>query len=115
MEDQGARWEEFADGGGDGLAFPFGLASILEAKVVHVGGCKQVGDVGDAVSEGSTYIKCACVEVWQLSAGHGVYVKLCWVTVELVPSGYLAWWWGCGWVGADGPYVGWWGHWGGEA
>ena len=29
LEDKGARWEEFADGGGDGLAFSFGLAGIL--------------------------------------------------------------------------------------
>ena len=43
-------WEEFADGGSDGLAFPFGLAGVLKAKVVHAGGCKEVGDVSDAVS-----------------------------------------------------------------
>jgi hypothetical protein len=29
LEDKGARWEEFADGGGDGLAFSFGLTGIL--------------------------------------------------------------------------------------
>ena len=29
LEDKGARREEFADGGGDGLAFTFGLAGIL--------------------------------------------------------------------------------------
>ena len=50
LEDKGARWEEFADGGSDGLAFPFGLAGVLKAKVVHAGGCKEVGDVSDAVS-----------------------------------------------------------------
>ena len=50
MEDKGARWEEFADGGSDGLAFPFGLAGVLKAEVVHAGGCKEIGDVSDAVS-----------------------------------------------------------------
>ena len=50
MEDKGVRREEFSDGGCNGLTFAFGLACILEAKVIHVGGYKEVGDVGDAVS-----------------------------------------------------------------
>ena len=50
MEDKGTRREEFADGGSDGLAFTFGLAGVLKAEVVHVCGCKKIGDVSDAVS-----------------------------------------------------------------
>ena len=50
MEYEGARREEFADGCGDGLAFTFGLAGVLKAKVVQVCGCKKIGDVSDAVS-----------------------------------------------------------------
>ena len=38
LEDQGARWEEFADGGGNSLPFSLGLACILKAEIVHVGG-----------------------------------------------------------------------------
>ena len=70
LEDEGAGREEFADGGCDGLAFTFGLSRILEAKVVHAGGCKEVGDVCDAVAEGASYIECACIEVrWEVT-GH---------------------------------------------
>ena len=56
LEDEGAWREEFADGGGYGLAFAFGLPRILEAKVVHVGGCEDVGNVCDAVTEGASDI-----------------------------------------------------------
>ena len=64
MEDKGVRWEEFADGGGDGLAFTFGLAGVLKAGVVHVCGCEKIDDVSsDAVSQGTSYIKCAYIEV----------------------------------------------------
>ena len=38
LEDQSARWEEFADGSGNSLTFTLGLACILEAEIVHVGG-----------------------------------------------------------------------------
>ena len=31
-------------------AMMFGLTGVLKAEVVHVGGCKEVGDVSDAVS-----------------------------------------------------------------
>ena len=37
-------------GGSDGLAFTFGFAGVLKAEVVHVGGCKEVGYVSNAVS-----------------------------------------------------------------
>ena len=57
LEYEGARWEEFADGRCDGVAFAFGLPRVLEAKVVQVGGCKEVGDVCDAVTEGAAYIE----------------------------------------------------------
>ena len=68
LEDEGAGWEEFADGSCDGLAFAFGLPRILEAKVVHAGGCKEVGDVCDAVAEGASYIERACIEVrWEIT------------------------------------------------
>ena len=50
LEDEGAGWEEFADGGCNCLAFAFGLSRILEAKVVHVGGCEEVGDVCDSIA-----------------------------------------------------------------
>ena len=50
LENEGAGREEFADGSCDGLAFAFGLSRVLEAKVVHAGGCKEVGDVCDAVT-----------------------------------------------------------------
>ena len=63
LEYESARWEEFADGRCDGLAFAFGLPRVLEAKVVQVGGCKEVGDVCNAVTEGAAYIECTCVEV----------------------------------------------------
>ena len=63
LEYESARWEEFADGRCDGLAFAFGLPRVLEAKVVQVGGCKEVGDVCDAVTEEAAYIECTCVEV----------------------------------------------------
>ena len=63
MGDEGARREEFADGGGDGLAFTFGLAGVLKDEVVLVCGCKKTGDVSDAVSWGTSYIERACVEV----------------------------------------------------
>ena len=56
LEDKGAWWEEFADSGCYGLAFAFRLPRILEAKVVHVGGCEDVGDVCDAVAEGASDI-----------------------------------------------------------
>ena len=70
MEYKRARREKFADGGCDGLAFAFGLPRVLEAKVVHAGGCKEVSDVCDAVAEGAFYIERACVEVrWEI-AGH---------------------------------------------
>ena len=54
LEDEGAGREKFADGGCDGLSFAFSLSRILEAKVVHAGGCKEVGDVCDAVAEGAS-------------------------------------------------------------
>jgi hypothetical protein len=38
LENQGARWKEFTDGGGISLTFTLGLACILEAELVHVGG-----------------------------------------------------------------------------
>ena len=56
LENEGAWWEKYSDGSCDGLAFAFGLPRILEAKVVHVGGCKDVGDVCDAVAEGASDI-----------------------------------------------------------
>jgi hypothetical protein len=56
LEDEGAWWEEFTDSGCYGLAFAFGLPCVLEAKVVHVGGCEDVGDVCDAVAEGASDI-----------------------------------------------------------
>ena len=56
LQDEGAGWEEFADSGGYGLAFEFGSPRVLEAKVVHVGGCEDVGDVCDAVTEGASDI-----------------------------------------------------------
>ena len=95
MEYESAGREEFADSGGYGLAFAFGLPCVLEAKVVHAGGCKEVSDVCDAVAEGASYIERACIEVrWEVT-GHGVDVELGWVVVELLPSGDLAW---CGGV-----------------
>ena len=107
VENKGARREEFADGGCDGLAFAFGLPRVLEAKVVHAGGCKEVGDVCDAVAEGASYIERACVEVrWEI-AGHGVYVELGLVVVELLPSGNLAWCGGGEWVRSEAPSVSW--------
>jgi hypothetical protein len=40
LEDWGARGEQLADGGGNGLALTLGLACVLEAEVVHVCGGK---------------------------------------------------------------------------
>ena len=48
LEDESAGRELFASGDCDGLAFAFGLSCILEAKVVRVCGCKEVGDVCDS-------------------------------------------------------------------
>ena len=50
LEYESAWREEFADGSCNGLAFGFGLSCILEAKVVLVCGCKEVGNVDDVVS-----------------------------------------------------------------
>ena len=111
LEYESAGREEFADGGCDGLAFAFGLPRVLEAKVVHAGGCKEVDDVCDAIAEGASYIKRACIEVRWGVAGHGVNVELGGIVVELLPSGDSAWC-RCGeWVRADAPPVGWWGQW----
>ena len=57
LEYESAGRKEFADGRCDGLAFAFGLPRVLEAKVVQVGGCKEVGDICDAVTEGAAYIE----------------------------------------------------------
>ena len=56
LENEGAWREECADSGGSGSAFALGLPRILEAKVVHIGGCEDVGDVCDAVTEGASDI-----------------------------------------------------------
>ena len=107
LEYESAGREEFADGRCDGLAFAFGLPRVLEAKVVPVGGCKEVGDVCDAVTEGAAYIECTCVEVREKVAGHGVYVEVGLVVVKLLPSGVLAWRRGVEWVRSETSSVGW--------
>ena len=110
LEYESAGREELADGRCDGLAFAFGLPRVLEAKVVQVGGCKEVGDVGDSVTEGAAYIECTCVEVRWKVAVHGVYVELGLVVIELLPSGILAWRGGVEWVRSEAPSVSWWGR-----
>ena len=40
LEDEGPGREEFPDGVGNGKSFPFGLAGVLEAEVVHLSGCE---------------------------------------------------------------------------
>ena len=62
---------EFPDGAGDCNSFPFGLASVLQAEAIQLGGGKCVGYVSDAFPERATYVEGTILEVGGESSGVG--------------------------------------------
>ena len=70
---------------GDCKSFPFGLAGVLQAEVIQLGGGKCVGYVSYAFPEKATYIEGTCLEVGGESSGVGKDVQFSWVLYKLLP------------------------------